>query len=91
MEGGEFALIDFENSGYAPVEKDTAYFYMEAIYFNPKLAEEIRLWTKEYQDYSLFLYYSLVYCLSSLENPFSNKRGLESMVVEIKEEINRIL
>lgn len=85
-----YGLIDFENSSYAFQEKDFAYFYMELIYFNNQLSNEILNYLRNEKNYNRFLFYCLSYTLSSMQNPLSNKKGLESVLGEILGEIKNL-
>jgi len=88
--GEIFGLIDFENAGYSFKEKDLAYFYMELIYFNNDLSRKFLRKIRDYGSYPRFLFYCLFYTLSSIQNPYSNKKGLESVLKEITFEMNKL-
>lgn len=90
IDGENFGLIDFENAGYSFKEKDLAYFYMELIYFNNNLSKELLKRIKDSENYPRFLFYCLFYTISSMQNPYSNKKGLESVLKEISFEMKKI-
>ena len=83
-------LIDFEFVHNGIVEEDLAKFYIETLSLNPRLAHEMHEYAKV-RDYHTFLFHCLLIGCTQLETGFYSRNNISNFIMQVKEEIKRVM